>query len=115
MRADCTNDACKIASIFAFEKNKCKKMKARSVITIGLGLLLFVACKQQEQQQVEGENYPLLTLKPENRQLSVKYSEVIEGSGSSSAGLRNDHTGVCRRRGTCPKGTSIVRDRSGSL
>ena len=79
MRADCTNDACKIASIFAFEKNKCKKMKARSVITIGLGLLLFVACKQQEQQQVEGENYPLLTLKPENRQLSVKYSAVIEG------------------------------------
>ena len=54
-------------------------MKARSVITIGLGLLLFVACKQQEQQQVEGENYPLLTLKPENRQLSVKYSAVIEG------------------------------------
>lgn len=79
MRADCTNDACRIASIFAFEKNKCKKMKARSVITIGLGLLLFVACKQQEQQQVEGENYPLLTLKPENRQLSVKYSAVIEG------------------------------------
>lgn len=36
-------------------------------------------CQQNTTQQDGGDNYPLLTLKPENRQLSVNYSAVIEG------------------------------------
>lgn len=45
----------------------------------GLSVLLFAACQQKAQQQATEEEYPLMTLKPEDRQLSVKYSAVIEG------------------------------------
>ena len=41
--------------------------------------MLCVACKENTQQQTEDENYALMTLKPEDRQLSVKYSAVIAG------------------------------------
>ena len=54
-------------------------MKVRSVLVIGLCTLLFTACKQGVQQQTSGGGYALMTLKPEDKQLSVKYSAVIEG------------------------------------
>lgn len=54
-------------------------MKARSIVVLGLCLLSFSACKQNNGEQAKAEEYPLLTLKPEDRELSVKYSAVIEG------------------------------------
>lgn len=53
-------------------------MKIKTIILFGTALLL-TACKQGESQQPTGEEYPLLTLKPTDRELSVKYSAVIEG------------------------------------
>lgn len=54
-------------------------MKVERFLIIGSFLLLSAACRQNTQQQAEEGSYPLMTLKPENRQLSVKYSAVIEG------------------------------------
>lgn len=55
-------------------------MKAKSYLVLGLGYMaLLVGCQSQTPQQGGQTDYPLLTLKPENRQLSVKYSAVIEG------------------------------------
>lgn len=54
-------------------------MKIRSIIVSGLCLLLFSACKQGGGEQAKTGEYPLQTLKPEDRELSVKYSAVIEG------------------------------------
>lgn len=54
-------------------------MKIRSIIFSGLCLLLFSACKQDGGEQAGAGEYPLQTLKPEDRELSVKYSAVIEG------------------------------------
>lgn len=54
-------------------------MKVKSILGIGLCCLALSACQQNRKQQDEGGNYPLLTLKPEDRQLAVKYSAVIEG------------------------------------
>ena len=57
-----------------------KKMKVRSVfVSVLCCVSLLFSCQQNTKQQQEGENYPLMTLKPEDRQLSVKYSAVIEG------------------------------------
>ena len=42
-------------------------------------MCLLTGCRQNARQQEDGGNYPLMTLKPEDRQLSVKYSAVIEG------------------------------------
>ncbi|MDO4180556.1 MAG: efflux RND transporter periplasmic adaptor subunit [Bacteroidales bacterium] len=53
-------------------------MKIKNIILFGTALLL-TACKQGERQQPTEEEYPLLTLKPTDRELSVKYSAVIEG------------------------------------
>ena len=41
--------------------------------------MALLSCQQNQQQQAESGNYPLMTLTPEDRQLSVKYSAVIEG------------------------------------
>ena len=55
-------------------------MKVRSIFVLGLCCMsLLFACRQNAKQQNEEGNYPLMTLKPEDRQLSVKYSAVIEG------------------------------------
>lgn len=55
-------------------------MKAKSYLVLGLGcMLLLTGCQNQTPQQGSSTDYPLLTLKPEDRQLSVKYSAVIEG------------------------------------
>ena len=54
-------------------------MKVKSILGIGLCCLALSACQQSQKQQDEGGNYPLLTLKPEDRQLAVNYSAVIEG------------------------------------
>lgn len=55
-------------------------MKGKSILVLCLcGIMLLGACKQNTQQQNKEETYPLMTLKPGNRQLSVKYSAVIEG------------------------------------
>lgn len=54
-------------------------MKVKSILGIGLCCLALSACQQSRKPQEEGGKYPLLTLTPENRQLSVKYSAVIEG------------------------------------
>lgn len=55
-------------------------MKAKSYLVLGLGCVLLLAgCQNQAPQQGSSTDYPLLTLKPEDRQLSVKYSAVIEG------------------------------------
>ena len=55
-------------------------MKGLNVITIGLCLFLgMVSCKQQPAQQPTAGTYPLITLAPENRTLTVSYTAVIEG------------------------------------
>lgn len=54
-------------------------MKVKSILGIGLCCLALSACQQSRKPQEEGRKYPLLTLTPEDRQLSVKYSAVIEG------------------------------------
>lgn len=54
-------------------------MKVKSILGIGLCCLALSACQQSRKPQEEGGKYPLLTLTPEDRQLSVKYSSVIEG------------------------------------
>ena len=57
-----------------------QNMKAKSYLVLGLGYMaLLVGCQSQTPQQGGQTDYPLLTLKPEDRQLSVKYSAVIEG------------------------------------
>ena len=40
---------------------------------------MLAGCQQKAGMQSSGDTYPLLTVKPEDRQLSVKYSAVIEG------------------------------------
>lgn len=54
-------------------------MKVKSILGFGLCCLALSACQQSRKPQEEGGKYPLLTLTPEDRQLSVKYSAVIEG------------------------------------
>ena len=55
-------------------------MKVKRFIVLGLccaGVLS--GCQQKAGEQSSGDYYPLLTVTPEDRQLSVKYSAVIEG------------------------------------
>ena len=55
-------------------------MKVRRVfVSVLCCMCLLTGCRQNARQQEDGGNYPLMTLKPEDRQLSVKYSAVIEG------------------------------------
>lgn len=54
-------------------------MKVKRVIALGVCCMAVLSgCQQNVQQQVE-QNYPLMTVKPEDRELSVSYSAVIEG------------------------------------
>lgn len=55
-------------------------MKVISVfVSVLCCICLLACCQQNARQQEDGGNYSLMTLKPEDRQLSVKYSAVIEG------------------------------------
>lgn len=54
-------------------------MKIRCVIILGLCLSLLSSCKQDGEKQTKTSDYPLLRLMPEDRELTVKYSAVIEG------------------------------------
>lgn len=55
-------------------------MGAKSALVLGLCCLYgLLGCQRNAKQQEGGGDYPLLTLKLEDRQLSVKYSAVIEG------------------------------------
>lgn len=54
-------------------------MKKRTGIVIAGCLSLLAACKPGTEGTTGGASYPLLTLKPEDRELSVSYSAVIEG------------------------------------
>lgn len=54
-------------------------MNLRSIFLLGLCLLALSACKKNGEEQAKPSDYPLMTLKPEDRELSVKYSAVIEG------------------------------------
>lgn len=55
-------------------------MKVRSFfVSVLCCMCLLTGCRQNARQQENDGNYPLMTLKPEDRQLSVKYSAVIEG------------------------------------
>lgn len=55
-------------------------MKVRRIYVLSFCLmLLFVGCKQEPKHREGLESYPLMTVTPEDRELSVKYSAVIEG------------------------------------
>ncbi|MCM1176182.1 MAG: efflux RND transporter periplasmic adaptor subunit [Bacteroides sp.] len=54
-------------------------MRIGNFVLFGLCLMLIPACNQDSGQQTRSNDYPLLTLKPEDRELTVKYSAVIEG------------------------------------
>lgn len=59
---------------------KTRKMKLKTLFVSSLCCMnLMTGCQQNAPQQENENNYPLMTLKPENRQLSVSYSAVIEG------------------------------------
>lgn len=54
-------------------------MKVKRVILLGVCCMTVLSgCRQNLQQQGK-QDYPLMTLKPEDRELSVNYSAVIEG------------------------------------
>ncbi|WP_287641104.1 efflux RND transporter periplasmic adaptor subunit [Bacteroides sp.] len=54
-------------------------MKVKRVILLGVCCMTVLSgCRQNLQQQGK-QDYPLMTLKPEDRELSVSYSAVIEG------------------------------------
>lgn len=55
-------------------------MKAIKLFAVTIiGVLSLAGCSQKAEQQSGGGSYPLLTIKPADRNLSVKYSGVIEG------------------------------------
>lgn len=55
-------------------------MKIKTILVSSVcAMLLLSGCGQQQQVQGASEDYPLMTLKQEDRFLSVKYSAVIEG------------------------------------
>ena len=54
-------------------------MKVSRFLVLGLCACGLQSCHQKEQVRGNQVNYPLLTLKPETRTFSVKYSAVVEG------------------------------------
>ena len=65
---------------FIRKKYSREDMKGLNVITIGLCLFMgMTSCKQQTAQQPMVSTYPLMTLAPEDRTLTVSYTAVIEG------------------------------------
>lgn len=65
---------------FQIIKIAINKMKVRRIYVLSFCLMfLFVGCKQEPKHREGLESYPLMTVTPEDRELSVKYSAVIEG------------------------------------
>lgn len=57
-----------------------RNMKLKTLLVSSLCCVsLLTGCQKNTQQQESDSNYPLMTLKPEDRQLTVSYSAVIEG------------------------------------
>lgn len=55
-------------------------MKVRSIYALSLCMMsLLAGCGQKTMQNEGGNNCPLMTVKPADRTLSVKYSAVIQG------------------------------------
>lgn len=55
-------------------------MKVRSIYALSLCMMsLLAGCGQKAMQNEGGNHYPLMTVKPADRTLSVKYSAVIQG------------------------------------
>ena len=55
-------------------------MNVRSIYALSLCMMsLLAGCGQKTMQNEGGNNYPLMTVKPADRTLSVKYSAVIQG------------------------------------
>ncbi|MEY8686058.1 efflux RND transporter periplasmic adaptor subunit [Bacteroides sp. AN502(2024)] len=78
-------------------------MKKKHFMAIVLCLSLLTACKQDPDGTKREESYPLLTLKPENRELTVKYSAVIEGRQDVEVRpqVSGTITRVCVEEGAC--------------
>lgn len=56
------------------------KMNVKSIIVLGFACFSFLfSCTSEKKQDNGGGDYPLMTLKKEDRQLSVSYPAVIEG------------------------------------
>lgn len=53
-------------------------MKNKLIVMMS-ALTLLTGCRQAQEGQSEAAEYPLMTLAPQSRELSVKYSAVIEG------------------------------------
>ena len=55
-------------------------MNVKSIIVLGFACFSFlIGCKSEGKQDNDDSDYPLMTLKKEDRQLSVSYPAVIEG------------------------------------
>lgn len=54
-------------------------MKKSIVIIFALWSLILCSCKSETEKESSVTSYPLMTLKPENRSLSVLYSATLEG------------------------------------
>lgn len=68
-----------IAYNFARKITNLSKNEGERVILLGVCCMTVLSgCRQNLQQQGK-QDYPLMTLKPEDRELSVSYSAVIEG------------------------------------
>ncbi len=60
--------------------NLTKKMKVKNILVLGLCVGCTLAgCQSNAPRQGAAGDYPLLTVKPEDRRLEVKYSAVMEG------------------------------------
>ncbi len=85
-------------------------MKTKHFIAIALCLSLLTACKQKPGEARMAESYPLLTLMPENRELSVKYSAVIEGRQDVEVRpqVSGTITQVCVEEGACVRKGQVL-------
>lgn len=85
-------------------------MNLKNISILGLCLLFFSACKQDGREQAQGSDYPLQTLKPENRELTVKYSAVIEGKQDVEVRpqVSGTLTQVCVQEGACVRKGQVL-------
>lgn len=74
------NQSAMVRIIFMPKLKIIRKSMVKRFVQLGLAAILFASCSQNNQQATsDAGSYNLMTLKPENRSLSVKYSAVIEG------------------------------------